>query len=159
MLVASPSLRHVPQMPLRPRRQHLIIRHQRHHGLSRRLCLERVTVSVLVGSFDGLVGCLHVCWFVCLCVGSKYDSVASRNPATSGEWQPCHNEHMRRVCVNSRFRDAFCGVLWLFLSCMCCNLPICSSNLLAAAAGSTLQHMLRWRPSGHRRDPFPLCAL
>ena len=68
MLVASPSLRHVPQMALRPRRQHLIIRHQRHHGLSRRLCLVRVTVSLSVNSFDGLVGCLHVCWFVCLCV-------------------------------------------------------------------------------------------
>ena len=66
MLVASLGL--VEQVGFRPRRLLRSWWHQRHHDLSRRLCFVRVSVSVLVGSFDGLVGCLHVCWFVCLCV-------------------------------------------------------------------------------------------
>ena len=112
---------------------------------------------------DWLVVCMFVGSFVCV-LGSKYHNMASRNPATSDESQPCHNWRVATLpqvasCNPATICESQPCMLWLFLSCMCCNLPLCSSSLLAAAAGSTLQHMLRWRPSGQRRDPCPLCAL
>ena len=97
---------------------------------------------------DWLVVCMFVGSFVCV-LGSKYDNMASRNPATSDESQPCHNWRVATLPQVASRNPATIGesqpcMLWLFLSCMCCNLPLCSSSLLAAAARSPQQPLRRW---------------
>ena len=97
---------------------------------------------------DWLVVCMFVGSFVCV-LGSKYDNMASRNPATSDESQPCHNWRVATLPQVASRNPATIGesqpcMLWLFLSCMCCNLPLCSSCLLAAAARSLQQPLRRW---------------
>ena len=112
---------------------------------------------------DWLVVCMFVGSFVCV-LGSKYDNMASRNPATSDESQPCHNWRVATLpqvasCNPATICESQPCMLWLFLSCMCCNLPLWPSNLLVAAAGSTMQQTLRWRPLGRRRDKCVRWAL